>query len=75
MGWPAAFRKAGATTANYLAMTMAGEAWFVTPWESFAAAEKEQKAFDANATLTAELGRPLRRITSSMVSSSWSRTP
>ncbi len=55
-GWPAAFRKAG-STANYLAMTMAGEAWYVTPWDSFAAAEKEQKAIDANATLTAELER------------------
>jgi hypothetical protein len=55
-GWPAAFRKAG-SPGYYLAMTATGQAWFVTPWDSFAGAEKENKAIDANAALTAELER------------------
>lgn len=56
VGWPAAFRKAG-SMAHYLAMTAPGEAWFVSPWDSFEAAEKDAKAVDANAALTAELER------------------
>jgi hypothetical protein len=52
-GWPAAFRKAG-VDAYYLAMTSNRQAWFVTPWESFGAAEKAGKAMDANAVLAAE---------------------
>lgn len=59
VGWPAAFRKANGA-GYYIAMTAVsgpGEAWFVGAWDSLAAAEKETKAYDDNATLTAELQR------------------
>lgn len=58
-GWPAAFRKANGA-GYYIAMTAVSgpnEAWFVGAWDSLAAAEKETKAYDDNAILTAELQR------------------
>ena len=58
-GWPAAFHKANGA-GYYIAMTAQSgpnEAWFVGAWDSLAAAEKETKAYDDNATLTAELQR------------------
>lgn len=59
VGWPAAFRKAN-SPGYYIAMTAVSgpnEAWFVGAWDSFGAAEKESKAVDDNAALTAELQR------------------
>jgi hypothetical protein len=60
-GWPVAFR-AAKTAQRYFAMTSVtgpGEAWFVTPFPSYAAIEAATKADEANATLTADLGRLL----------------
>lgn len=59
VGWPALFAKVS-YPAHYLAMTSisgGSEAWFITPWDSFAAAEKQQQADDANAVVTAEVQR------------------
>lgn len=54
--WPALFKQAGWTT-PYLAMdSMTGppEVWFVSPFDSFAALEKDNKDFEKNAALKAE---------------------
>jgi hypothetical protein len=55
-GWPAALRKAN-SKGYYLAMSSGTEAWFLTPRESFAAAEAVTKEEEANAGLTAEVDR------------------
>jgi hypothetical protein len=54
--WIAAVRKAG-SKGYYYAMTNGSEAWFVTPQESFAAAEAQAKEDEANAALSAEVDR------------------
>ena len=57
VGWPSAFAKANWPT-NYVAMTSVsgpGEAWYVNPWDSFAAIEKDQQAVDKNPALKAQL--------------------
>ncbi len=54
-----AFRKAKWPT-NYLAMTSStgpSEAWFLVPYDSFEAWEKDQKATEKNAALFAELNQ------------------
>lgn len=58
-GWPKAYRasKAGA---HYLAMTSItgqNEAWYTTGYDSYEAWEKQTKAEQADATLSAEIGR------------------
>ena len=55
-GWPAALGKAG-SKGHYLALTTSGLAWFVTPWETMAAAEQDEKAVNASPGATAELDR------------------
>lgn len=59
VGWPAAFAKAK-WPSHYLGMTsMSGlpEAWFVAPYESFAAVETDQQSVGKNPTLAKELDR------------------
>ena len=56
MGWPAAYRKAGSKSAT-LAITSASEAWFLSPYESFAALEAQTKADESDAVLSAEVDR------------------
>jgi len=59
MGWPKAYR-ASKSPATYLAMTsMTGvnEAWFVSGYDSYEAWEKQSKAEQSDATLSAELSR------------------
>jgi hypothetical protein len=56
-GWPRAFAKANWQT-HYLALTSItgpSEAWYVTPFESLEAWEKDTRASDANEALSAEL--------------------
>lgn len=55
-GWPAALRKAN-NKGYYLAMTGGSEAWFLNPYESFAAVEAQAKSDQANVPLTGELDR------------------
>ena len=55
-GWPVALGKAG-SKGHYLALTTSGMAWFVTPWETMAAAEQDEKAVNASPGATAELDR------------------
>jgi hypothetical protein len=55
-GWPVALGKAG-SKGHYLALTTTGMAWFVTPWETMAAAEQDEKAVNASAGAMAELER------------------
>jgi hypothetical protein len=58
-GWPAAFDKAAWPT-HYFALTSVSgpsEAWYITPWDSFAAYEKDGAAVEADAALQAELDR------------------
>jgi len=55
-GWPAALRKAN-NKGYYLAMAGGGEAWFLNPYESFAAVEAQSKSDAANVPLTADLDR------------------
>lgn len=55
-GWPAALRKAN-SKGYYLAMTSGSQSWFVTPRESFAAAEAVTRDEEANAPLSAEVDR------------------
>jgi len=62
-GWPAAFAKAN-WPSHYLALTSLtgpSEAWFVSGWDSMAAWEKDTKAVEANAALTAELDALLEK--------------
>jgi hypothetical protein len=56
MGWPAAYRKAGSKSST-LAITSASEAWFLSPYESFAALEAQTKADEGDAVLSAEVDR------------------
>jgi hypothetical protein len=59
VGWPAAFAKAK-WSSHYIGMTsMSGlpEAWFVAPYESFAAVETDQQNVGKNPTLAKELDR------------------
>lgn len=59
MGWPKAYR-ASKSPARYLAMTSItgqNEAWFTSGYDSYEAWEKQTKAEQADATLTAELSR------------------
>jgi hypothetical protein len=56
---PAAFAQAR-WPSHYLAMTSAsgpGEAWFISPWESYAAYEADAKAIEKNAALLAAFDR------------------
>jgi hypothetical protein len=58
-GWPAAYEKAKSPNA-YLALaslTGSSEAWYITPFESHAALEENNKREDADAVLSAELER------------------
>jgi hypothetical protein len=58
-GWPAAFRKANWPN-HYIAVssvTGPSEAWFLSPWDSFAAYEKDGQDIEANAALQAEMDR------------------
>lgn len=58
-GWPAAFAKTKSPD-YYLALTsMTGpnEAWFISPWDSYAAWSKSMQRDEANAELSAELER------------------
>jgi hypothetical protein len=55
-GWPAALRKAN-NKGYYLAITGGGEAWFINPYDSFAAIEAQAKSDQANVPLTAEVDR------------------
>lgn len=55
-GWPAALRKAN-NKGYYLAMSGGGQAWFLNPYESFAAVEAQAKSDQANVPLTGELDR------------------
>lgn len=67
-GWPAAYEKAK-STAYYLAlvsMTGAPEAWYVTPYDSHAAAADTMKREDADPVLSAELAR-LSRVDADML--------
>jgi hypothetical protein len=59
IGWPAAFRKAK-WPVHYLAMTSMsgpGEAWFMAPYESYAALETDQQNVEKTPTLARELER------------------
>ncbi len=58
-GWPAVFSKYKYPT-NYLAMTSTtgpNEAWYVTPYPSLSAMEKDNDMSNSNAAMTAELGK------------------
>jgi hypothetical protein len=58
-GWPAAFAKAN-WPSHYIAMTsMSGpsEAWFISPWDSYGAYEKDVNSTQADAALQAEMDR------------------
>ena len=58
-GWPAASRKAHATSYYLAATTMTGptEAWFITPYDSLEAMEKADQFSHANPSYQAELDR------------------
>jgi len=59
LGWPRAMAKANWPT-HYVALTsMTGpsEAWYLTPWESMAAWEKDNAATAANAAFQSEMDR------------------
>ncbi len=59
MGWPRAFSKAN-WTSHFLALvssTGPNEAWYLTPYESLEAWEKDTKGIAANAALTSEIDR------------------
>lgn len=58
-GWPRAFAKAN-WPSNYFAMTSItgpNEAWYLTPWDSLAAWEKDTAAIAANGSLQTETDR------------------
>ena len=55
-GWSAVLRKAN-NKGYYLAMASASEAWFLGPFDSFAAIEAQAKADEANTALTADVER------------------
>ena len=55
-GWPAALRKAN-NKGYYLAVSGVNEVWFLNPRDSFAAAEAQAKADEADAALSAEVDR------------------
>ncbi len=59
VGWPKAY-KASKNSAHYLAMTSItgpSEAWFLSGYASYEAMEKQRKAEDSDASLSAELSR------------------
>jgi hypothetical protein len=58
-GWPKAYKNSK-NSAHYLAMTSItgpSEAWFVSGYDSYEAMEKQTKAEESDATLSAELSR------------------
>jgi len=58
-GWPAAYEKANSPDAYLALVSMTGpnEAWYLVPFASYSALSQSMKRDDANAVLSAELGR------------------